>query len=277
MKSLSELSPITERVRQIFHWAKWLSPQRWLSGVFPLLKSRNMLTPNEVNSKSLKVRRARVIEYYVIVWFTLIVVLFALTCLWPLTGLPPHWLIGPAVIGALRIIEIVQVTVNVTLFDRLSGRPDDGVASSTRVLTLAGINFVELLLCFAVVYASDYCLLKGAESPLDALYFSVITQLTIGYGEIFPTGWLRVVVATQGLVGLLFVLLVFGRFVASLPPLRGILEENLNKLSDGPAQFRKERYWARNGCQRVRSTRCHRACTTGRAKRRFRNKKFVCP
>jgi hypothetical protein len=168
-------------------------------------------------------RRAHAIEFYMIGWLGLEFALVIFSCLWPL---PFHVSLVFAVIGFLRIFEIVQVAVNVTLFDPLSGRPDERVASRARMVTLAGVNFIELLLCFGLIYANDYQRLAHAGRPLTAFYFSVITQLTIGYGDVYPTGWLRVVAATQGLVGLLFVLLVFGRFIASLRPIKGILDDD---------------------------------------------------
>jgi hypothetical protein len=226
MARLYEFSPITGIVRDVFDYAKWLSLQRWLSFRCRIFRPRSMLTHEEVNCKEFTARRARAIEFYMMGWVGLELGLVIFSCLLPL---PFHVSLVFAVICFLRILEIVQVTVNVTLFDPLSGRPDERVASRARMLTLAGVNFIELLLCFGVIYSSDYQRLAHAGRPLTAFYFSVITQLTIGYGDVYPTGWLRVVAATQGLVGLLFVLLIFGRFIASLSPIKGILDDDDKK------------------------------------------------
>jgi hypothetical protein len=67
--------------------------------------------------------------------------------------------------------------------------------------------------------------LVGAGKPVTGFYLSVITQLTIGYGDVYPTGWLRVVAAIQGLVGALFIILVIARLVASLRPIREFLDD----------------------------------------------------
>jgi hypothetical protein len=125
-----------------------------------------------------------------------------------------------AVIMSLRIVEIIQVSINVTVFDASRGRADEGVASRIRMLTLAGINFVELLLCFGTIYACNYQKLAHAGTPVTAYYFSIITQLTVGYGDVYPTGWLRLVAAAQGLFGTLFLVFAVARMVASFPPLR---------------------------------------------------------
>jgi hypothetical protein len=130
-----------------------------------------------------------------------------------------------AILPSLRIVEIIQVTVNATLFDALSGRPDELAASRARMLVLSGINFLELVICFGIIYAMNITYLHGAGNPLTAFYFSTITQLTIGYGDVYPMGWLRIAVAVQGIMNTLFVVLVFGRLMASFPQIRGLFDE----------------------------------------------------
>jgi ion channel len=72
----------------------------------------------------------------------------------------------------------------------------------------------------SLVYALNKQLLGGDVGVLTGFYFSFITQLTIGYGDVYPVGWLRYVAVIQGLTAALFVLLVFGKIVASLRPLK---------------------------------------------------------
>jgi hypothetical protein len=224
--SCKDFGPVTAVVRALFVIAKHLSPMEWLGSVgqsrgsqsrFYLLRARSVLSLDEITSEVFTRRRAHAIETYMVYWLVLQVVLVGMVCL----GSWPRWLgAGLAVIATLRIIEIVQVTVNTTLFDALSGRPDQWVASRSRMIVLAGVNFIELALCFGVVYAADLSMLKGAGRPIAAFYFSIITQLTIGYGDVCPVGWLRLVAAAHGLIGILFVILVFGRFIAALPPVQ---------------------------------------------------------
>ena len=215
---LGEFSPITETARKCFHFAKRLTFMHLLSKKITLFRPRSALTPEEVGSKDFTRRRAFAVDMYILGWVSaeLLLVLASLVggAVWIriLTG----------VLAACRIMEIVQVTVNATILDSLSGRSDERVASRARMVIIAAINFIELCVCFGVLYASDLPRLHGAGQAATAFYFSVITQVTIGYGDVNPTGWLRIVAAFQALISLIFVILVFGRFVAALPQVQAI-------------------------------------------------------
>jgi hypothetical protein len=219
--SLAEFSPISDLARRIFATGKTLSPMNWLRPCCPLLKPRNEITPEEVASKDFTRRRAKAVEMYIAGWLIVEVLLVVLVCA---TGLPALGRVAVGLVVGLRVLEILQVTVNAAIFDSLSGRRDNRVASTTRMVVLAFLNFVELFVCFGVVYAADLLRLEGAGQPLTAFYFSIITQLTIGFGDVYPTGYLRIVVALQGLVGVTFIVLLLARFVAALPHIETILE-----------------------------------------------------
>ena len=67
-------------------------------------------------------------------------------------------------------------------------------------------------------------LLHGAGRAATGFYFSVVTQLTIGYGDVYPISVLRVVAVLQGLIGVVFVVLVLARLIASLPRIDSALD-----------------------------------------------------
>jgi hypothetical protein len=208
---------------------------KWISLRCPLLRPRSELTCKEISSPEFTKRRARAVDFYILAWLA-----FEILTTYSISITKADSFVSAAKVDAciatfvevavfLRILEIVQVTVNAALFDAISGRQDEKVASVPRSVTLAGINFLELIICFGIVYAGNFHSLQGAGQPVTAFYFSAITQFTIGYGDVHPTGWLRVVAALQGLFGFSFVVLVFARFLPSLNAVTGALGQRTHK------------------------------------------------
>lgn len=220
--ALAEISPVTETARRLFILLKWLSVMKLLSLRYPILRPRSALTAAEIVDEKFIKRRGPAIEKYILGWLALEVG-FAIVI--SSVSSPPLWVRLVFVISvSVRIVEIVQVTVNAVLFDALSGRADDLVGSRARMIVLAGVNFIELILCFGIIYASNYTKLHTAI-PAMSFYVSAMTQLSIGYSNVYPSEWLRLVATIQGLVGFVFVVLVFGRFVGSLRPMRGVSDD----------------------------------------------------
>lgn len=228
--SLRDTSPFTDFVRRLFDWAKLLSPMKWLSRWVPVLRPRSSLSQDEIRDLDFVRRRGIAIDLYLWCWFLLIGVLAAVLSY---TDVLPSVRIAIAVIVVLRLLEIFQVTINLALFDALTGRPDELVSSRARLIVLAVLNYCELMVLFGMLYAMDYQKLVAqgmpTKHPLNAFYFSAITQLTIGYGDVSPTGWLRVLAVAQGLSAFLFVFLILGRFVASLSQMKVLSEHEGQK------------------------------------------------
>lgn len=238
--TLAEISPATALIRWALNAAKCLSPMHWLKRCLPLLKPRGDVTSAEVASPDYVKRRARAIELYMLTWIAVEGVLVWLMLAGPW---PSLWVrCGICITASVRIVEIVQVTVNATLFDSL-GSSSIGmhVALHARMVVLAAINFIELLVCFGIFFGTEPALIEGGSGPATGLYLSVMNQLTIGYGDVSPMGWLRVVAVTQGLIGALFIVLVFGRFVASMPALRSVFPLRTQKSAGWPYNSRTPR------------------------------------
>lgn len=213
---IRDYSPITWIFERAFRFLQFLPPQIIATRK---LGNRSYLTPEHVKSIPQSAERAKGVEKFVVLYVVLDVIAFAVSSSdgTILMNAARVWVI-------LRVVDILQATINVTLFDPLRGRADNRVASRARLVVLGFVNFVELIVCFSTLYASRLQELSGATTKWDAMYFSVITQLTIGYGDIHPQGILRAVAALQGLSGLVFLALVFARTITALPALEEIIK-----------------------------------------------------
>jgi hypothetical protein len=185
----------------------------------PALKSQKLVTAAEAQDEAFVTRRAIAIEWYILACVvaetTLVVMILRRVTI------PDPVRAVVYLLMALRIIEILMKAFSVTIFDRFGRRADDSLVSAPRMVFLAFVSFGELAACFGTVYALDFHMLQGADEVITAYYFSLITQLTIGFGDVVPTGYLRLIVTIHGAVAVAFFTLVFARLMTALPALSG--------------------------------------------------------
>jgi hypothetical protein len=219
---LKEFSYVTWFVERLFFWLEFISP-----GIL-YIPTRSLLhyQLSQVHRDARETymienmrHRANAVDFYIIGCIVAQVILLVL-----LDEIGAPWVIVVIrVFVALRIIDIAQANTNMNIFDRLRYSESSHITVSvTRNLVLAALTFAELILSFGLLYATMPWNLSGASAHFDALYFSMITQLTIGYGDIHPLHIARWIASVQGLVGFAFTLLIIGRFVSLIPPVRTI-------------------------------------------------------
>ena len=217
-------SPATFFLERLFFYAQRLSPANlWLRTHIDV--QANSDTPEKI--RELTMRRGRRIEAYIFCWFVLEAAVVFIA-----PSLHGFWLFVLA-LPAWRVCDLFQSAINVNIFDRLRcGARIHRVASVTRIVILSFWNFIELMLCFGIFYSSELAAFKGHGEgigrldPAEAYYFSVVTQLTIGYGDFQAIGFTRLLAATQGLLGFVFAVFVLSRVVAFLPKSESIFDEN---------------------------------------------------
>jgi hypothetical protein len=123
--------------------------------------------------------------------------------------------------GAWRCFELIVLHVNQVLFDEYrvlrDGLPVDDLNYRRLVLSIIH-NYVELLFWFAFFYrqlAFHFSRQHPLEDPWTALYFSVVTQATVGYGDVTPTDWIgRALVIAQVALGIFLVIAVLARWMS---------------------------------------------------------------
>ena len=85
--------------------------------------------------------------------------------------------------------------------------------SDKRSMLLLFFNYLEIVMAYAVLYSAGNHLNKAFHHWFDAVYFSIITSSSIGYGDYYPiTIWGKFLVSTQALLFLFFVVLFLNFF-----------------------------------------------------------------
>ncbi|TAJ22721.1 MAG: two pore domain potassium channel family protein [Nitrospirae bacterium] len=109
-------------------------------------------------------------------------------------------------------------------------------ASLGRSFVSALINLCEIVIAFAAIYLSIGCIVLSSglsissctskcvsdiEQPVEALYYSMVTTATLGYGDFVPGNWV-----SRGIV--FFHLLIEVLFLVAIVPV--ILSNFVNRL-----------------------------------------------
>lgn len=107
----------------------------------------------------------------------------------------------------------------------LSSKP----RSYKRSMLLIFFNYIEIVFSFGVLYSLGNYLNKSFTHWFDAIYFSIVTSTSIGYGDYFPvTTHGKVLVSFQSLLFLFFVVL-FLNFFSNKVKTKGYFEDQDEK------------------------------------------------
>ena len=132
------------------------------------------------------------------------------TC-FPLLVLIMGWQTDPWVLGFTVWLLLETVLYIPTLI--FASDVFDSPRSYRRTTLLLFLNYIEVVLSFAVVYASRPMLNKSFSDWTEAIYFSMVTSNTIGFGDIYPvTPYGRLLVILQTLFYLSYIVLVINFF-----------------------------------------------------------------
>lgn len=217
-KQLREYSIITWFFERVFWYLHQVSPSRIAGGSRVAHVNSAAFRNNPQAATAIRSRRK---ELYILSWLAIEIALLSMAELAPAW---PLWI--PRILATIRILDIFQSAVNLSVFDQLRTDEQVLISSAVRTLVLSFLNYLELVICFGLVYMTMPEQLVGASSWADALYYSVVTQLTIGYGDIRPLGVARFVSSVQGLVAVAFTILILGRIVSVLPRIESVMKHS---------------------------------------------------
>jgi hypothetical protein len=159
----------------------------------------------------------------------------------PLAG-PGRTRIVVSAYATIRLIEIIVFQFNSQLYGGYPGKEKPRlrytVLSYRRSIFLAGLLYIEAAIWFASLYRlyaeSFTCTNVSLTVPLKALYFSVVTITTLGYGDVSASDSLGFfMVIAEAFSGLFMTLGILARVVSYLPRPKTLDEiEKAPPLSD---------------------------------------------
>jgi potassium channel LctB len=214
LETLRKISPLSYGIERVFHILTRISPERLFGPTRVQIQKRFAKSEDRLVAAR---NRGRRIEFYLLLWLAIeaSAVVFG-------TGSQNAWvtwLFSLAV--CVRIADIIQITGNISLFDRLKiNWRYYYIENTVRIILLSLVNYMEFIVCFGFLYCvmgRDGHGLVFKDSIYDGYYFSGVTQLTIGYGDIIPRGGVKYLALFQGFIGFLFTILILGRFISLLP------------------------------------------------------------
>jgi len=85
--------------------------------------------------------------------------------------------------------------------------------SYRRNILMLSLNYLEICLSFAVLYAGMHLLGDTPQGYIDYIYFSIITATTVGFGDMHPVTQLgKILVSVQAVMVVAFVVLFLNFF-----------------------------------------------------------------
>jgi hypothetical protein len=203
---------------RFFNFLQLFPPQRFIRNRIDSDDRRNFSQLGIEEQKTITLKRVPKIDRYILTCVIVEIGCIFFIALKLNTGYL-RWIC--IIVPFFRFIDILQTNANILIFDPI--RTDHiYIASPPRLLINSLVNFFEILILFGIFYNFSLGNIPPSNDWTDGFYFSVITQLTVGYGDIHPIYYFKIIASIQAIFGYLFIVLIIGSFL-------GILSETKKK------------------------------------------------
>jgi hypothetical protein len=202
----SECNPIQKRIQNIQSiWNNDHQDDNGIEKIFRLLLSSSQLLFPGIYIKYFS--RKKGIEYQDLAIDSYIL----LKVTFPIVILMNQWYTSQWIIILMTYLFLETIFYIPTLIfaSDLFSRP----RSYRRSMLLLFFNYLEIVFAYAVFYSCGNYLNKPFQHWFDAVYFSIITSSSIGYGDFHPVMTMgKFLVSTQALLFLFFIVLFLNFF-----------------------------------------------------------------
>lgn len=232
-RKIKDIGPITFGLYHIFRALNWISPSHYILNNRGDIHKQMKNLPEDILYRKTR-KRAKSVDIYLLTFMSIELLLIFLSP--QLVDLDSKWINYAILIFlVIRLIEIVQINVNLALFDALKVKElridsPHSMASPTRTVINMTMNYLELFAIFGLLYflAPGGTLTQGnaSISYIDNFYYSVVVQMTNGFENTYPTGWYKPLTIIQMSVGTMFIVLIIARVINLLPTIRSVVEKN---------------------------------------------------
>jgi hypothetical protein len=228
-----ETPPVVCHISRVLRFLQRIT----ISGCHRQRVERRLAELSDEEKRKGRVQRRNWSDCYNLCWLMGVSIGLMVVCVvlpaWPAVFQQVFWVVFAACAYRLFEISIMQLSV---LFqtDKESGFSPTDASDPRRLLAVALFNYAETIVWYALLYrqlAMDFrCNDVSPASLAGALYFSLVTTTTVGYGDITPnTEFAASLVASHLVIGILLSLLVLARFVGAL-----VLGSNADKSGPMP-------------------------------------------
>lgn len=217
-----KFNPVEKRVQNIK--AIWNNDHQDDNGIEKIvrlfLSSSQLLFPG-IYIKYFAFKKGAEYEDLAVDFYVLLKVAFPLLIL--INGLQNNQFLISLLVYAL--LETILYIPTLIFASDLFSKP----RSYKRSMLLLFFNYLEIIFAYAVLYSCDSYLNKPFNNWFDAVYFSIITSSSIGYGDFYPvTTEGKFLVSTQALLFLFFVVLFLNFFSTKIKSKGYFEQENEN-------------------------------------------------